>query len=459
MASPPSAPSAAGAPPATLYLFTALRSVGTVAVLATSGAYMRHKGVMTPEFTKGLSFLALKLTLPVLLFTSALNCQQNRSELPCGDLAQNIAHGWPLLLLPLWNVGAGLLIGRLAAWLGGAKAENRHATIAAVTFGNSTGLPITLLTTVQLQMPPTSDLGSTSAILFLGVYLVAYPLLQWSVGLRLLRPAETSATPPVTGVDSGGVILLQQAERRSGIESGAGADASGRADETSAAVAPRSQRSTQLEEALNPSDDGAPHRRGEPGCSAAVVRLGALAWRNRYAILPPPAVGSLCGAICALIPPLRLALVDYGDRDDDAPLEWIFDGLLKLGGAAVPVNMLLLGSTLSKAVRQRDALRQAITARLALCIALAKLVVMPSFGLMTAVAINALGLVPGASRVFYLVVMVVTCTPTANSIVLMAELAGCNREAVSAAILLQYLLAPLTLTFWLFVFMQVVLSM
>ena len=35
-------------------------------------------------------------------------------------------------------------------------------------------------------------------------------------------------------------------------------------------------------------------------------------------------------------------------RDNDAPLEWLFNGLNLLGGAAVPINMLIMGGSLAK---------------------------------------------------------------------------------------------------------------
>ena len=57
---------------------------------------------------------------------------------------------------------------------------------AACGFGNSTGLPITLLTVVHANFPATSDLGRVDPCLFLSVYLLLYPVLQWGVGGWLL---------------------------------------------------------------------------------------------------------------------------------------------------------------------------------------------------------------------------------------------------------------------------------
>jgi len=62
--------------------------------------------------------------------------------------------------------------------------------LAACGFGNSTGLPITLLTVVHANFPETSDLGHIDPTLFLSVYLLLYPVLQWGIGGYLLAPEE-----------------------------------------------------------------------------------------------------------------------------------------------------------------------------------------------------------------------------------------------------------------------------
>ena len=45
---------------------------------------------------------------------------------------------------------------------------------------------------------------------------------------------------------------------------------------------------------------------------------------------------------------------------------------------------------------------------------------------------------------FWLVFLIVTCTPTANNMVAMCELGGEDRRAMSSAIFYQYCAAPVT---------------
>ena len=86
-------------------------------------------------------------------------------------------------------------------------------------------------------------------------------------------------------------------------------------------------------------------------------------------------------------------------------------------------------------------------------VAVGKMVVMPAIGAAVGLALKRSGLT-GDPNVL-LVAMVVTCTPTANNIVIMAELAGENKDGLAACIFVQYALAPVLLTFWLTLFVHI----
>ena len=135
-------------------------------------------------------------------------------------------------------------------------------------------------------------------------------------------------------------------------------------------------------------------------------------------------------------------------RDNDAPLEWLFNGLRKVGGTAGPINMFLLGANLASSFQRgwRTVVR-VVPLRVNLAVLLAKMVAMPLFGLLTALMLKTFVSVDGGAGndSFFLVVMIVTCTPTANSMLVMAEVAGQNKESLAACIFTQYLAAPLLL--------------
>ena len=121
-------------------------------------------------------------------------------------------------------------------------------------------------------------------------------------------------------------------------------------------------------------------------------------------------------------------------------LDWVYKAIRTLGQAAVPVNLLMLGSNLSK-----GADFGALPLRTGVVLALTKMLVQPA-----AVA----GLVFLASRVVpdpdinskWLVAIIVSLTPTANNIMVQVEVGGQDKAAMSTLIFIQYLLSPVLLT-------------
>jgi predicted permease len=95
-----------------------------------------------------------------------------------------------LLLWPAYVVGWGIIVGYVGAKLAGTPKSQLRSVLAACAFSNSTGLPITLLTVVHTNFPDTTELGRIDPTLFLSVYLLTYPMLQWSIGGWLLAPED-----------------------------------------------------------------------------------------------------------------------------------------------------------------------------------------------------------------------------------------------------------------------------
>merc|ERR1719491_2088211 len=70
--------------------------------------------------------------------------------------------------------------------------------MASIAFGNSTGLPITLLTVIHANFGSESALGIVDPTLFLSVYLVVYPVLQWGIGGMMLAPPSSPSAATTT---------------------------------------------------------------------------------------------------------------------------------------------------------------------------------------------------------------------------------------------------------------------
>jgi len=496
-------------------LETSLRAVGTTVVMAGGGAYLKYKGVMTPQVSKGLSEISMSLTIPCLLFTTAIYCEQNETTQPCPSLDQSLQHGWPMFFLPILYVGCGLVVGTVVSRLSNADDSFRCSAIAAVTFGNSTGLPITLLSVVYSTAPASSPISNMDPLLFLSVYLVMYPVLQWSVGAWLLKPRPPPDVAPrfgrsyssvaqeklavlfmpekpiytlmPAGWEAVGDAPAQQTTgsqsltvRRPPQETDSEAPASPRTWHPSSVAPSPITRGTEMKVAQIQSEaeilggsSCLPDSEGSsienlltaqsplPSPEVLLPPVAAVARVPRrkklitafQRIFPPPVLGALFGLIFALFPAARSLLVDT-DRDGHALFGWLYAGLYKIGRAAVPMNMLILGNSLAKKPS-----RGVISPAVAISVAFAKMVVMPTIGLFIGYTLKAFQVVPGPTGPsFYLVAMIVTATPTANNIMVMAELAGENKQGLATCIFLQYIVSPFLLTAWLSIYVVVATS-
>jgi len=161
--------------------------------------------------------------------------------------------------------------------------------------------------------------------------------------------------------------------------------------------------------------------------------------------LVPPVLAALAGLLVALSP-CRGILVDLAGQANDAPLEWLYDGIYKLGDAAVPLNLLILGSSLSQ-----GADFEALPLRVGMAITVCKMVVMPL--LMSLIVYGLIRLVDGKDPAMWLVALIVTCTPTANNVGIMTHLGGQKVESMATAIFIQYVFAPVLIAMSLTYFM------
>ena len=88
-----------------------LRSIATAASMAGMGGILALLGLLDRDRRKGLAAISAKFTIPCLLFTSILNCTQNFSIGGCTNIIDYLHLGWPLLLMPVFNVASGVGFG------------------------------------------------------------------------------------------------------------------------------------------------------------------------------------------------------------------------------------------------------------------------------------------------------------------------------------------------------------
>ena len=409
-------------------LVASLRSIGQASTLASCGFYISRYSFLTPSGKKQLAKISQQVTIPLLLFSKIIYCNQDWSDEPCPDVRDSISQGYFLLFYPIFVVLGGLLVGSLGATIVHCPPSFKPVFVACVTFGNSTGLPITLLTVIHASFSKTTELGAVDPTLFLGVYLLVYPVLQWGIGGFLLAPQT-----PVDAISEPLLAPTSETTRES----------------SNSLVTV-----TLNNHVLRPSEG--------PKSEESVMKL------ILKKAITPPVVGALSGMMIGLLPAFRSLFVDLDDRDNDAPLEWWFNGLYTMGQAAVPVNMIILGASLEMTSKntqrgndvERDDVKSGngsndgckddsdrIPLRVFLAIVVCKMIIMPLFGVGAVYLLRTfLNVSDDVDASFYLVVMIVVCSPTANNVMVMAELAGVNRNGVAKAILVQYSVAPIILT-------------
>merc|ERR1719487_2186413 len=103
------------------------------------------------------------------------------------------------------------------------------------------------------------------------------------------------------------------------------------------------------------------------------------------AALVPPVIAVLLATAIGVIPAARSVFVDTEDFDNDRPLESVFNAIATFGQAAVPLNMLVLGSSLARVPTCTGSFLPA-----GLVVAIAKMVVYPAcvWGILAAMQLN-----------------------------------------------------------------------
>jgi predicted permease len=151
---------------------------------------LHRRGFVVGDGKRTLALISQQVTIPLFSFTKIICCNQDWSNDPCPDTTQSLKDVWLLSFWPAYVVAAGMAVGLVVAKATNTPPNQARAALACCASGNSTGLPITLLTVVHANFPAASDLGRIDPTLFLSVCLLLCPVLQWGVGGWLLAPEK-----------------------------------------------------------------------------------------------------------------------------------------------------------------------------------------------------------------------------------------------------------------------------
>lgn len=441
----------------------ALRSVGTAATMASAGIYLHRQQYLTPDHKKVLALISQQVTIPALLFSKIVYCKQDSSTEACPHILDLLENASVLLLWPCYTVGWGLIVAWIIIRLVNTPKGQRSLVYASCALGNSTGLPITLLAVIHANFPPDTEIGRVDPALFLSVYLLTYPMLQWGVGSFLLSSSDKDAVPDGKNDDikymdqdvaNAATVSLsfRSIQPTTDYESQMASNQSLSSGKDDQVMTERDALlgGTDSDQQTKPQSPKASH----PWLLAQYHRitsiLSTLQTMISKSLAQPPVIGSMLGFALSAWKPLRGLFVDLVDRNDSAPFEWFFDGIYSVGQAAVPINMIILGVNLSKAFDGSSIQKaQLLPVDTTISIVVGKMIVMPIIGISSVCVLNyyLLNIPEGVDGPLYLVMMIVFITPTANNVMVMLELTNSvSKEGLARLIAWQYLLAPLLLT-------------
>lgn len=423
----------------TQLITSTLESMGTAATLAAAGVWLHRRGHISSTTKTTLSRFSQQVSTPALFFTKLVKCSQGGghcgsaivepSTTTCPSVMNHISTAWILLIWPIVVVSCGLTVGRILSLLLSVHQGQRGCILAACAFANSAALPITLLA----AMRETQDHDMIDPNSFLSVYSILYPMIQWST-----VPWLVSSVPPDPSTRENEETTETGEQEMSLIHSrqhGDGHDTLG-ANDSSAEF------DTLRRDAFGSHGHKQPERTRCQELVSGILSRG----------LQPPVVSSIVGIITTSTPWLRSLLVP---TTTSAPiLQWWFRALQTLAGAAVPVNMTVLGANLSMAAQGEGQSEERPT-RLIIGAVLGKLVLMPLAGLLLVTTLRNMfwGKAPSEDLVqtpLTWVLMMEFCTPTATNVMVIVDLMGGEhaKQVMAQIIAWEYVTAPILLSLW-----------
>jgi len=445
---------------------TVLQAIGTSGCLAVAGAVAARRGLITDTGRKSMAELSMNLLMPLLLFTSTLDVRPGATYVPLSELIQQ---SYVLLIMPLLVVSSGMALGKLVAVVTPCPQDFNKACVGAVAFANSTGMSITLL---QVISPTLLSQGvvTVDPLKYLPVYLLLYPILQWTIGsylFGLLGAPETKEDAEMGIPETNGPRVASITRRRSNrslpeLDFASDPDfypldgAPWRTSEEVQAAGAAQREEESDGSPLSTSEEESDEVRAIQTVVSVVTKstMRAMKAASRFSCvkaalkfirngLVPPVIGCLCGLVASLILPLHCLFVDEISLKTSgvnaAPLAFAFTAMRTIGQASVPMNMLVLGSNLSKGCDFK-----AIPISTNLGILFMKNLGQPALMALMIFVLSRLLKCPDVG--LWLVAMILSCTPTANNIMVMVELSGQNKAGVTTCIFTQYMAAPFVLT-------------
>ncbi|KAL7560955.1 hypothetical protein ACA910_022442 [Epithemia clementina (nom. ined.)] len=426
----------------------ALRSVGTALTLSSAGFYLHSRGFISDESKQAFGRYIQQVSMPAFFFTKLVECPAHYSpgdsQAICPSILDHLSEAWILLIWPLYVIGCGIVVGHVIAWLTRAPKQQYSTIMLGTAFGNSGSLPTTLLLVLHQHSVSRIEVSSSNSHVdpnaFLSLYLILHPIMLWSLGSWLAEPPRRQSNAVgMSRINSGDLSdtgLQVLSESLTGNSSTERTD--DRCDSLPQLDAYEQSRLLAAASSI-------------PGPSGTKTRWSSISLVFSKAC-QPPVIGSLLGIIVTVVTPIRQVLVQK-----NGPLDWWFDGLLKIGTSSIPVSMAVLGMNLSSSLQKSSRQDGADTNpqqhseslfgwKTMVGVILGKLVILPIIGFASFAVMRSYFNMGLDSPSLAMVLLIVWITPTANNAVVVADLAGGLKEAMAQLLAWEYLVVPAILS-------------
>jgi malate permease and related proteins len=189
----------------TLAVFYALLQL---VVLSGLGFALSRLRGLPRELFYGFNRFVASVAMPLWFFTSIARTDP-----------ASLRSSWIFPVAAVATLLLGLALSAPVFGLCGFSRDDRRAGMGLATFGNSGYLPLALMEILPLSLPAMSErFGFSAAPLYIGVYLMVYSPMLWSLGNWLVtgtgRPRFSElVTPPFVGIVAGLLALGLELQR------------------------------------------------------------------------------------------------------------------------------------------------------------------------------------------------------------------------------------------------------
>lgn len=187
--------------------FYSAKAVMTVLLICLTGALLVRYQFIKDEALRILSKLVFIIMLPALLFSATA---------PKTDLSA-LKEFWIFPLSCAIFVGLGLGLGYVAAKMTKTDSRFFNMVITCCTFGNTSFMPIPLVSAVALVVPAFAAIpgAEKTGIFYISLYLLLFSPLTWTIGFSMLSGRKLSEmkitdiiNPPIVGMTLGLIVGL-----------------------------------------------------------------------------------------------------------------------------------------------------------------------------------------------------------------------------------------------------------